>query len=207
MRLFLLRSLNSCSDLLNSPPFKALPLFEKPHVRAAPSRFAHSAPKQGHRASRAFANPTIGFALGIIPEQSPLLQELHLLSVCQPHKMLICSGGSRAISAQRRRWGGEITLAEKLIAMRHAMPNALHRTFDSAAVDGGFHQNASHGRPQVDPRPCPQLRVEIPRHAITVVTGVSGSGKSSLVLDTIAAQYRREHNGIFPSFTQRYLPN
>ena len=106
MRLFLLRSLNSCSDLLNSPPFKALPLFEKPHVRAAPSRFAHSAPKQGHRASRAFANPTIGFALGIIPEQSPLLQELHLLSVCQPHKMLICSGGSRAISAQRRRWGG-----------------------------------------------------------------------------------------------------
>lgn len=135
-----------------------------------------------------------------------MLQELHLLAVCQPHKMLICSGGSRAISAQRRRWGGEITLAEKLIAMRHAMPNALHRTFDSAAVDGGFHQNASHGRPQVDPRPCPQLRVEIPRHAITVVTGVSGSGKSSLVLDTIAAQYRREHNGIFPSFTQRYLP-
>lgn len=30
--------------------------------------------------------------------------------------------------------------------------------------------------------------------------------KSSLVLDTIAAQSRRELNGIFPSFTQRYLP-
>lgn len=72
MRLFLLRSLNSCSDLLNSPPFKALPLFEKPHVRAAPSRFAHSAPKQGHRASRAFANPTIGFALGNFSRAIPL---------------------------------------------------------------------------------------------------------------------------------------
>lgn len=32
------------------------------------------------------------------------------------------------------------------------------------------------------------ISVEIPKHAITVVTGVSGSGKSSLVLDTIAAQ-------------------
>lgn len=207
MRLFLLRSLNSCSDLLNSPPFKALPLFEKPHVRAAPSRFAHSAPKQGHRASRAFANPTIGFALGNYSRAIPLAartssaggmpttQNAHLLWWFARY---FCSTAPL---------GGEITLAEKLIAMRHAMPNALHRTFDSAAVDGGFHQNASHGRPQVDPRPCPQLRVEIPRHAITVVTGVSGSGKSSLVLDTIAAQYRREHNGIFPSFTQRYLPN
>ena len=50
------------------------------------------------------------------------------------------------------------------------------------------------------------ISVEIPKHAITVVTGVSGSGKSSLVLDTIAAQSRRELNETFPSFTQRYLP-
>ncbi len=50
------------------------------------------------------------------------------------------------------------------------------------------------------------ISVEIPKHQITVVTGVSGSGKSSLVLDTIAAQSRRELNETFPSFTQRYLP-
>lgn len=50
------------------------------------------------------------------------------------------------------------------------------------------------------------ISVEIPKHAITVVTGVSGSGKSSLVLDTIAAQSRRELNETFPSFAQRYLP-
>ena len=50
------------------------------------------------------------------------------------------------------------------------------------------------------------ISLEIPKHQITVVTGVSGSGKSSLVLDTIAAQSRRELNDTFPSFAQRYLP-
>ena len=48
--------------------------------------------------------------------------------------------------------------------------------------------------------------VRIPKRQITVVTGVSGSGKSSLVLDTIAAKSRRELNDTFPSFTQQYLP-
>ena len=38
------------------------------------------------------------------------------------------------------------------------------------------------------------------------MTGVSGSGKSSLVLDTIAAKSRRELNDTFPSFVQQYLP-
>ena len=46
----------------------------------------------------------------------------------------------------------------------------------------------------------------IPKHCITAVTGVSGSGKSSLVLDTIAAKSRRELNDTFPTFVQQYLP-
>ena len=50
------------------------------------------------------------------------------------------------------------------------------------------------------------VTVSIPKGKITVVTGVSGSGKSSLVLDTIAAKSRRELNDTFPSFTQQYLP-
>ena len=50
------------------------------------------------------------------------------------------------------------------------------------------------------------VNVKIPKRQITVVTGVSGSGKSSLVLDTIAAKSRRELNDTFPSFTQQYLP-
>lgn len=50
------------------------------------------------------------------------------------------------------------------------------------------------------------ITVEIPKHKITVFTGVSGSGKSSLVLDTIAAKSRRELNDTFPPFVQQYLP-
>ncbi|MGX7350930.1 excinuclease ABC subunit A [Enterococcus canis] len=50
------------------------------------------------------------------------------------------------------------------------------------------------------------VSVTIPKHALTVVTGLSGSGKSSLVFDTLAAESRRELNETFPSFLQQYLP-
>jgi excinuclease UvrABC ATPase subunit len=50
------------------------------------------------------------------------------------------------------------------------------------------------------------VSLEIPKKRITVFTGVSGSGKSSLCLDTIAAESRRELNDTFPSFVQQYLP-
>lgn len=50
------------------------------------------------------------------------------------------------------------------------------------------------------------LSLEIPKYKITVFTGVSGSGKSSLVMDTIAAKSRRELNDTFPTFVQQYLP-
>ncbi len=50
------------------------------------------------------------------------------------------------------------------------------------------------------------VSVRLPKKKITVFTGISGSGKSSLCLDTIAAQSRRELNETFPSFVQQYLP-
>lgn len=50
------------------------------------------------------------------------------------------------------------------------------------------------------------VSVKIPKKVVTVFTGVSGSGKSSLCLDTIAAESRRELNETFPSFVQQYLP-
>ena len=50
------------------------------------------------------------------------------------------------------------------------------------------------------------ISLDIPKYKITVFTGVSGSGKSSLVLDTIAAKSRRELNDTFPTFVQQYLP-
>ena len=50
------------------------------------------------------------------------------------------------------------------------------------------------------------VTLRVPKGKITVFTGVSGSGKSSLCLDTIAAESRRELNETFPSFVQQYLP-
>ncbi len=51
-----------------------------------------------------------------------------------------------------------------------------------------------------------KISLSVPKKKITVFTGVSGSGKSSLCLDTIAAESRRELNETFPSFVQQYLP-
>lgn len=50
------------------------------------------------------------------------------------------------------------------------------------------------------------ISIKIPKKKITVFTGVSGSGKSSLCFDTIAAESRRELNETFPTFVQQYLP-
>ena len=61
-------------------------------------------------------------------------------------------------------------------------------------IEGAYENNLKH------------VSLDIPKYKITVFTGVSGSGKSSLVLDTIAAKSRRELNDTFPSFVQQYLP-
>ncbi|MFT3662564.1 MAG: excinuclease ABC subunit UvrA [Gordonia sp. (in: high G+C Gram-positive bacteria)] len=50
------------------------------------------------------------------------------------------------------------------------------------------------------------VTVDVPKNALTVFTGVSGSGKSSLVLDTIAAQAQRLVNDAYPSFIRNRLP-
>ncbi len=46
----------------------------------------------------------------------------------------------------------------------------------------------------------------IPKRKITIFTGVSGSGKSSIVFDTIAAEARRQLNETFSTFVQNFLP-
>ncbi|MFT3715075.1 MAG: excinuclease ABC subunit UvrA [Gordonia sp. (in: high G+C Gram-positive bacteria)] len=50
------------------------------------------------------------------------------------------------------------------------------------------------------------VSVDIPKKSLTVVTGVSGSGKSSLVLDTVAAQAQRLVNDAYPTFVRSRLP-
>ena len=51
------------------------------------------------------------------------------------------------------------------------------------------------------------VSVKIPKHQITVFTGLSGSGKSSLVFDTIAAESQRLLNETYSAFIQQILPN
>ncbi|HRF49453.1 MAG TPA: excinuclease ABC subunit UvrA [Anaerolineales bacterium] len=51
------------------------------------------------------------------------------------------------------------------------------------------------------------VSLDIPKRKVTVFTGVSGSGKSSLVFDTIAAEAQRQLNETFTAFVQGYLPH
>jgi len=50
------------------------------------------------------------------------------------------------------------------------------------------------------------LSVEIPKRRLTVFTGVSGSGKSSLVFGTIAAESQRLINETYSAFVQGFMP-
>ena len=49
------------------------------------------------------------------------------------------------------------------------------------------------------------VNVEIPKRRLTVFTGVSGSGKSSLVFDTIAAESQRLINETYSAFVQGFM--
>ena len=50
------------------------------------------------------------------------------------------------------------------------------------------------------------ISVELPKRRLTVFTGVSGSGKSSLVFDTIAAESQRLINETYSTFVQGFMP-
>jgi excinuclease UvrABC ATPase subunit len=50
------------------------------------------------------------------------------------------------------------------------------------------------------------VSIEIPKRALTVFTGVSGSGKSSLVFGTIAAESQRLINETYSAFVQGFMP-
>src|SRR5689334_23442394 len=51
------------------------------------------------------------------------------------------------------------------------------------------------------------VSVEIPKRRLTVFTGISGSGKSSLVFDTIAAESQRLINETYSAFLQGFMPS
>jgi len=61
-------------------------------------------------------------------------------------------------------------------------------------IQGLFQNNLKH------------VSLTIPKEKITVFTGVSGSGKSSIVFDTIAAESQRQMKATYPAFVQSKLP-
>lgn len=49
--------------------------------------------------------------------------------------------------------------------------------------------------------------VRIPRHSLTVITGLSGSGKSSLAFDTLYAEGQRRYIETFSAYARNFLDN
>ncbi|MFE6845436.1 ATP-binding cassette domain-containing protein [Streptomyces sp. NPDC057686] len=77
-----------------------------------------------------------------------------------------------------------------------AQPPALHGadSHDLIRVHGARENNLK------------DVSIEIPKRRLTVFTGVSGSGKSSLVFDTIAAESQRLINETYSAFVQGFMP-
>ncbi len=50
------------------------------------------------------------------------------------------------------------------------------------------------------------ISLNIPKRKITILTGVSGSGKSSIVFETVAKEARRQLNETFTAFIRNFLP-
>ena len=74
-----------------------------------------------------------------------------------------------------------------------AAPHAAD-THDTIRVQGARENNLKN------------INVELPKRRLTVFTGVSGSGKSSLVFSTIAAESQRMINETYPAFVQGFMP-
>ncbi|HJY44468.1 MAG TPA: excinuclease ABC subunit UvrA, partial [Propionibacteriaceae bacterium] len=80
--------------------------------------------------------------------------------------------------------------------MTDTQPSALHvaDNHDLIRVHGARENNLK------------DVSIEIPKRRLTVFTGVSGSGKSSLVFDTIAAESQRMINETYSAFVQGFMP-
>ena len=76
-------------------------------------------------------------------------------------------------------------------------------SFNSPALDDRAHWITVEGARTHNLR---EVSVRVPKHRLTVFTGVSGSGKSSLAFDTIAAEAERLVTGSYPAFVRNRLP-
>jgi excinuclease UvrABC ATPase subunit len=83
------------------------------------------------------------------------------------------------------------------------------RTAETTATHSARHVADTHGLIRVHgarQNNLKSLSVEIPKRRLTVFTGVSGSGKSSLLFATIAAESQRLINETYSAFVQGFMP-
>ena len=76
------------------------------------------------------------------------------------------------------------------------MAQRQHPTYNDAIVIRGARTNNLRG-----------IDINIPKRKLVVLTGVSGSGKSSLAFDTIAAESQRLLTETYPAYLQNQLPH
>ena len=94
-------------------------------------------------------------------------------------------------------------------ASKAAKSNGATRATKNGTHAPGLHVADSHGLIRVHGARENNLKdvsIEIPKRRLTVFTGVSGSGKSSLVFDTIAAESQRLINETYSAFVQGFMP-
>lgn len=92
---------------------------------------------------------------------------------------------------------------------------AVNSSFSSAAFGGSLNGSGQGGNGRFDPdsiviRGAQQhnlkhVNITIPRNKMVVLTGVSGSGKSSLAFDTLYAEGQRRYVESLSSYVRRYL--
>src|SRR5450755_2103621 len=90
-----------------------------------------------------------------------------------------------------------------------AMDLTIHMATRTDTQSPALHVGDSHDLIRVHGARVNNLKdvsVEIPKRRLTVFTGVSGSGKSSLVFDTIAAESQRMINETYSAFVQGFMP-
>ncbi|MBB1244645.1 excinuclease ABC subunit UvrA [Streptomyces durbertensis] len=85
----------------------------------------------------------------------------------------------------------------------HDSPDSHHTTVPEPDPDG---HDTIHVRGARENN-LRDVSVDLPKRRLTVFTGVSGSGKSSLVFGTIAAESRRLINETYTAFVQSFMPS
>ena len=104
---------------------------------------------------------------------------------------------------------GPRTRAARSVAVADEPPTSISAAGDPDPMTSSTQSADSHDRIRVHGARVNNLKdvdVEIPKRRLTAFTGVSGSGKSSLVFGTIAAESRRLINETYSAFVQGFMP-